>query len=165
MKHTTKALLLLAAGALAACSNSADRFGSDAAGANGGIGTGSIGDPTSIAYFQGQVGDRILFVVDTWTLTPEAQNTLRGQAQFLTANGGYAAVIEGHADERGTRDYNLALGARRASAVRDFLVSEGVATNRLSTKTYGKERPLEICSVESCYAKNRRAVTVLAVGS
>lgn len=163
MRHTTKALLLLAAAALAACSTSADRFGAgEGPGAGGGL--GSVSDPTSVAYFQEQVGDRVLFVVDTSTLTPEAQQTLLGQARFLTDNGGYTAIIEGHADERGTREYNLALGARRAAAVQDFLVANGVSPSRLRTVTYGKERPIQICSDEACYAQNRRAVTVLGAG-
>jgi peptidoglycan-associated lipoprotein len=80
-------------------------------------------------------------------------------------NPGYAAIIEGHADEQGTREYNLALGARRAAAVQNFLISQGVAANRLRTISYGKERPLEVCSEEACYAKNRRAVTVLSAGA
>jgi peptidoglycan-associated lipoprotein len=166
MTHWTKALLLVAAGTLAACSGTTDPFGSGSgAGAGGLEGLGSPGDPTSVAYFQQSVGDRILFVVDTSTLTSEAQVTLREQAQFLMANGDYTAIIEGHADERGTREYNLALGARRASAVQDFLVTQGVAQNRLRTVTYGKERPLEICSEDACYAQNRRAVTVLGAGA
>ena len=169
MRFGTKALLLVAAVALGACSStSASRFGGGAGpGAAGGISAGSISDPTSVAYFQGEVGDRVLFVVDTSTLTPEAEAILGGQARFMIENTGYTAIVEGHADERGTREYNLALGARRAAAVQDFLVSQGVAPNRLKTVTYGKERPLEICSDEACYAQNRRAVTVLgtALGS
>ena len=165
MRHATKALLLLAAAALAACSSTgADRFGGGAGGPGSGIDSGSISDPTSVAYFQQTVGDRVLFVVDTSTLTPAAQETLRDQAQFLMANAEYTAIIEGHADERGTREYNLALGARRAASVQEFLVSQGVASNRLRTVTYGKERPIEICSDEACYAQNRRAVTVLGAG-
>ncbi|MEM0948610.1 MAG: peptidoglycan-associated lipoprotein Pal [Pseudomonadota bacterium] len=166
MTHLTKVALLLGVLALAACSTSADRFGTDPSGGFGadGIASSGIGDPTSAGYFQQQVGDRVLFVVDTSDLTPQAQDTLRGQAQFLMSNAGYTAIIEGHADERGTREYNIALGARRATAVQDFLVSQGVAPNRLRTVSYGKERPLEVCSVESCYAQNRRAVTVLGAG-
>ncbi|MEP5200857.1 MAG: OmpA family protein, partial [Paracoccaceae bacterium] len=80
-------------------------------------------------------------------------------------NTAYSALIEGHADEQGTSDYNLALGARRASAVQNYLISRGVAPNRLQTISYGKERPIEICSVESCYMQNRRAVTVITAGA
>lgn len=129
--------------------------------------TGPAGDPTSPAYFNQAIGDRILFEVDQSTLTSDAQTILAGQAEWLMQNGDYTALIEGHADEQGTREYNLALGARRAGSVRDFLVSRGVAESRLQTISYGKERPLEICSNESCYARNRRAVTVLqtALGS
>ena len=125
---------------------------------------GSASDPTSPAFFTQTVGDRVFFIVDQSTLTPEAQATLESQAQWLLTNTDYEAIIEGHADERGTREYNLALGARRASAVQDFLVTQGVAPNRLQPVTYGKERPLEICSEEACYNKNRRAVTVLSAG-
>jgi peptidoglycan-associated lipoprotein len=128
-----------------------------------GITSGSIDDPTSPAYFQQAIGDRILFAVDQSTLSPEGQQLVSQQAAWLMNNGGYSAVIEGHADEQGTREYNLALGARRASAVRDAMVSQGVADSRLSTVTFGKERPLAVCSDESCYAQNRRAVTVLNV--
>jgi peptidoglycan-associated lipoprotein len=90
---------------------------------------------------------------------------LQGQAQWLNANPAYAIIIEGHADEQGTREYNLALGARRASAVQDFLISQGIAPNRMRTVSYGKERPIEVCSDEACYSKNRRAVTVLSMGA
>ena len=85
--------------------------------------------------------------------------------RWLNSNADFAVIIEGHADEQGTREYNLALGARRASAVQEFLISQGVAPSRLRTVSYGKERPIEVCSVEACYAKNRRAVTVLSMGS
>lgn len=96
---------------------------------------------------------------------PPARQVLDGQARWLTTNTGYAATIEGHADEQGTREYNLALGSRRAAAVQQYLISQGVTPARLKTVTYGKERPLAICSDESCYAQNRRAVTVLAAGA
>ena len=115
----------------------------------------------SLAYFQQNVGDRVLFPVDQSALTAEARAILTEQAAYLIRNSGFTALIEGHADERGTRDYNLALGARRAAAARDFLVSNGVSADRLRTVSYGKERPIEICSQERCYAQNRRAVTVL----
>ncbi|MCG6885197.1 MAG: peptidoglycan-associated lipoprotein Pal [Silicimonas sp.] len=162
MKLTTTAIIL-AALALSACTN-ADRFGEGGAGgANGAL--GSVGDPTSPAYFNQAIGDRVLFSVDQSTLSPEAQSILDGQAQWLSSNGEYAALIEGHADEQGTREYNLALGARRASAVQNYLISRGVAPGRLKTISYGKERPIEICSDELCYSKNRRAVTVITAGS
>ncbi len=160
----TKTAILLAALALGACTN-ADRFGSGGAGGADGALGGAAGDPSSPAYFAAAIGDRVLFAVDQSTLSFEAQQTLDGQAQWLLTNGEYSALIEGHADEQGTREYNLALGARRASAVQNYLISKGVAPGRLRTISYGKERPLEICSDELCYSKNRRAVTVITAGS
>jgi peptidoglycan-associated lipoprotein len=177
MSLAPKVLLVVAALALAACNNP-DRYGAGGAGGGaggpggaggaGGIDTTGLGDPnnpTSIAYFNQTVGDKILFQVDQSTLTPEARTILSGQAQWLNNNPAYAAIVEGHADEQGTREYNLALGARRAAAVQNFLISQGVAANRLRTISYGKERPLEVCSDEGCYAKNRRSVTVLSAGA
>lgn len=123
---------------------------------------GSASDPASPAFFQQSVGDRVLFVVNQSSLTDEAQSILGAQAQWLMANPAYNVVIEGHADERGTREYNLALGERRANAAREFLVSRGVAETRLKVVSFGKERPIEICSEEGCYSQNRRAVTVLS---
>jgi peptidoglycan-associated lipoprotein len=172
MTLAAKSLLLIAVLGLAACNNP-DRYGQGGPGGAGGPGgtgidTTGLGDPNnpaSIAYFNQTVGDRVLFAVDQSTLTPEARTVLAAQAQWLLTNGGYAAIIEGHADEQGTREYNLALGARRAAAVQNFLISQGVPANRLRTISYGKERPLEVCSEEACYAKNRRAVTVLSVGA
>ncbi len=90
---------------------------------------------------------------------------LDGQAQWLMTNSDYLAIIEGHADEQGTREYNLALGARRANAVREYLISRGVPASRLQTISYGKERPIAVCSDEACYSQNRRAVTVISVAS
>ena len=95
----------------------------------------------------------------------EGKGILRAQANWLQANPEFTAVIQGQADEQGTREYNLALGARRANSAKEFLVSQGVSDSRLRVLTYGKERPIAVCSEESCYARNRRAVTVLAAGS
>ena len=125
---------------------------------------GAAGDPNSVAYFNQTVGDRVLFLVDQSSLTPTAEATLDDQADWLLRNMEYTALIEGHADEQGTREYNLALGARRAASVQAYLISRGVSASRLNTISYGKERPIEICSNESCYAQNRRAVTVLSAG-
>lgn len=165
MTYLAKPLMIVAALALGACTD-AGRFGGDnsAAAGTGGVIEGSASDPASPAYFQQTIGDRVLFEVDQHTLDPEAKQTLDGQASWLTTNNDYSAVIEGHADEQGTREYNLALGARRANAVREYLVSRGLASNRLKTVSYGKERPIEVCSDESCYSQNRRAVTVLRSG-
>lgn len=156
---------ILAVLALTACTN-ADRFGEGGAGGANGAGVaGSVNDPTSPAYFSATIGDRVLFAVDQSTLSLDAQQVLDGQAQWLLANGDYSALVEGHADEQGTREYNLALGARRASAVQNYLISKGVAPGRLRTISYGKERPIEICSDELCYAQNRRSVTVITAGA
>jgi peptidoglycan-associated lipoprotein len=162
MTYTGKTMILLAALSLAACTNP-DRFaGGNDVNLNGGGLSGAASDPTSPAYFQQAVGDRVLFAVDQSTLSAAAQATLDAQARWLMENRDFNATIEGHADEQGTREYNLALGARRANAVQEYLVTRGVAENRLRTVSYGKERPIEICSEEACYAQNRRAVTVLA---
>ena len=176
-----KVLMIVSALALSACRNpgGGDGFGADGAyganGANGaggigqdGIASGALGDPSnpaSIAYFNQTVGDRVLFVVDQSTLTEEAKSILSGQAQWLAANPDYAIIVEGHADEQGTRDYNMSLGGRRADSVKNYLISKGVSGARIQTVTYGKERPIAICSDETCYAQNRRAVTVLSMGS
>ncbi|TMM55643.1 peptidoglycan-associated lipoprotein Pal [Sulfitobacter sabulilitoris] len=169
----TRSVLFLVAGlALAACTNP-NRFGpgddalAGTAGAGAGAGAfapGSASDPRSVAYFQQAVGDRVLFPVDQSNLTPEGRATLDNQAAWLMQNADFTAIIEGHADEQGTREYNIALGERRANSAREYLVSKGVSGARLRTISYGKERPIEVCSVEACYAKNRRAVTVLAGG-
>ncbi|RVT87203.1 peptidoglycan-associated lipoprotein Pal [Rhodobacteraceae bacterium CCMM004] len=173
MKLATKAGALSLLVALGACTD-AGRFGAGGDVPPGGFGTGApIGappvtaspiDPSSPQYFNQTVGDRVLFAVDQSTISETGRQTLIGQAQWLMANPAYTAIIEGHADEQGTREYNLALGERRASAVRTFLVAQGVPAARLRTVTYGKERPIEVCSTEACYAKNRRAVTVIAAG-
>ncbi len=170
----TTAILLIATLALTACGNRFGRGGANdgqfgdngAAGAGGfGAGSGGVNDPSSVAYFQQNVGDRILFAVDQSTLSSEAQTILAGQAQWMNTNQGYTALVEGHADEQGTREYNLALGGRRANAVRDYLISQGVSSGRMRTISYGKERPLQVCSTEECYSQNRRSVTVLAAGA
>ena len=170
MNLITKAVVLVSVMGLSACTNP-DRFGGsdvnlNAGGANSGTGfaAGSASDPSSPLYFQQAVGDRVLFAVDQSNLSDEARSVLAGQANWLSTNSDYTAVIEGHADEQGTREYNLALGARRANAVQEYLISNGVPASRLKVVSYGKERPIEVCSDEGCYSKNRRAVTVLAAG-
>jgi len=172
MKMITKAVLLTCAIAVAGCSNKADFEGEDVVDLNSGSGFDNgagfdgagANDPTSVAFFQQNVGDRVLFEVDQSTLTGQGRIILDGQARWLASNADYTAIIEGHADEQGTREYNVALGERRANAVRDYLVNSGVSSSRLRVVSFGKERPIEICSQEGCYAKNRRAVTVLAAG-
>ena len=170
MKYLPKALLLVAVLGLAACNNP-DRYGAGGkGGANGAggidsMGLGDAGNPRSVAYFQQTVGDRVLFPVDQSSLTDEARGILAQQATWLLTNADYAIIIEGHADEQGTREYNQSLSERRANSAKEFLVSQGVAASRMVVYGYGKERPLEVCSEESCYAKNRRAVTVLSAGA
>ena len=131
-----------------------------------GLGRGAA-TPGSSQDFTVNVGDRIFFDTDSSVIRADAQGILSKQAQWLGQYRNYAILIEGHADERGTREYNLALGARRAAATRDFLVARGVAGNRLRTISYGKEKPIVICNEDvSCQSQNRRAVTALnAAGS
>ncbi|MEP9397845.1 peptidoglycan-associated lipoprotein Pal [Mesorhizobium sp. KR2-14] len=126
-----------------------------------GLGGAGAATPGSAQDFTVNVGDRIFFDTDSTSIRADAQGILSRQAQWLNKYGNYAIVVEGHADERGTREYNLALGARRAAAARDYLVSRGVAANRIRTITYGKERPVAVCDDISCWSQNRRAVTTL----
>ena len=162
MKLHSKAILIIGALILSACAGPG-RFG---AGANGSdVAAGSASDPTSVAYFQQTIGDRVLFPVDQHTLTPEAIATLDQQAKWLMDNPEFMAVIEGHADEQGTSAYNLALSGRRANSVIEYLVSQGVSPARLKALPLGKERPIALCSDESCYSQNRRAVTVITAGA
>jgi peptidoglycan-associated lipoprotein len=121
--------------------------------------------PGSEKDFAINVGDRIYFVVDTSTLTPEAQETLRRQAAWLRQYPNVTVQVEGHSDERGTREYNISLSARRATATREFLIAQGVQGNRISSIAYGKERPVALCDAEQCYSQNRRAVTVITGGA
>lgn len=175
MRNFNKALLLIAALGLAACNNP-NRYGGGAGGAGGasaglngaggisGQGLGDVSNPASIAYFNQRVGDRVFFKLDQSNLSPDAQQTLVKQAQWLNQYPSYGIIIEGHTDERGTREYNIALGARRAQVVKDFLSTHGVTASRIRTISYGKERPVATCTDESCYSQNRRAVTVLSQG-
>ncbi len=121
--------------------------------------------PGSIADFAYRAGGdpRIYFGYDQFTLTPEARNSLSAQASWLKSYGNVNAIIEGHADERGTREYNLALGARRAEAVKAFLVSQGVSAARLTTVSYGKERPIDGRSNEEGWARNRNGFTNITI--
>jgi len=121
--------------------------------------------PGSQQDFVVNVGDRVFFETDQTELTPQSRATLDKQAQWLTNYSQYAFTIEGHADERGTREYNIALGARRAQSVRDYLVSRGIQATRMRTISYGKERPVAVCNDISCWSQNRRAVTVLNASS
>ena len=121
----------------------------------------SAAAPGSQQDFVVNVGDRVFFETDSSELTEQARATLDKQAQWLGNYNRYNFTIEGHADERGTREYNIALGARRAQTVREYLVSRGVSAQRMRTISYGKERPVAVCDDISCWSQNRRAVTVL----
>ncbi len=129
-----------------------------AAGAGGAY---AAAGPGSVQEFNQTVGDRVFFDTDQTDLSPTAQATLDKQAAWLDHYTRYAITIEGHADERGTREYNFALGARRAQAVHDYLVAKGVSPTRMRTISYGKERPVAVCDDISCWSQNCRAVTVL----
>jgi peptidoglycan-associated lipoprotein len=144
--------------AIAGCAkNQADQTG--AMGPNNMM--GSAAAPGSQQDFVVNVGDRVFFDTDSTDLSQQARATLDKQAQWLGHYERYAFTIEGHADERGTREYNIALGARRAQTVRDYLISRGVPAQRMRTISYGKERPVAVCDDISCWSQNRRAVTVL----
>ncbi|MCK4939270.1 MAG: peptidoglycan-associated lipoprotein Pal [Rhodospirillaceae bacterium] len=129
-----------------------------------GGGAGSVGGdyaPGSQEDLAVNVGDRVHFDFDKYNLLPEARYTLQQQAAWLAANEGVSITVEGHADERGTREYNLALGERRAQATADYLMVLGVSKGRVQTVSYGKERPEDPGSNEAAWAKNRRAVSVV----
>jgi peptidoglycan-associated lipoprotein len=146
------AAMLAAALAIAGCANKTGALGE----------AGAAAAPGSQQDFVVNVGDRVFFSTDSSDLSPQARATLDKQAQWLNNYQQYTAfTIEGNADERGTREYNLALGARRAQAVRDYLVSRGIAASRIRTISYGKERPVALCDDISCWSQNRRAVTNL----
>ena len=121
--------------------------------------------PGSQQDFVVNVGDRVFFESNSSELTPQSIATLERQAQWLQSYNQYTFTIEGHADERGTREYNIALGARRAQTVRDYLTSRGIQAQRMRTISYGKERPVAVCNDISCWSQNRRAVTVLNTSS
>jgi peptidoglycan-associated lipoprotein len=165
-KVTTLALAALALAA-AGCARTSDITvpdGGYSGGAGGLDGTGALG-----AYGGtlpgSNVSDRVLFAVDQTTLSPEATQILNAQIGWLNQNATAPILIEGHADERGTGEYNMALGSSRASAVRNYMVSQGVPDSRISIITYGRERPVATCDSESCWSQNRRAVTVVTGGA
>ena len=127
-----------------------------------GTGTGVIpGSQEDFLANVGAMGDRIFFDYDQYNVDAQDQSTLQSQAQWLQRNPAVRVTLEGHADERGTRDYNIALGERRANAAKNYLASLGINPGRINVISYGKERPAELGSTEAAYAKNRRAVTVV----
>jgi peptidoglycan-associated lipoprotein len=145
---------VLALGACAKNTADSDALNGAAYGAGG-------GGPGSYQEFSSSVGDRVFFDTDQTDVSDRGQATLDKQAQWLNRYGRYNFTIEGHADERGTREYNFALGARRAESVKNYLISKGVSASRIKTISYGKERPVATCDDISCWSQNRRAVTVL----
>jgi peptidoglycan-associated lipoprotein len=149
------AAALIAGLALSACANKPTDS----------LASAGVATPGSQQDFVVNVGDRVFFESDSAELTMQSRGTLDKQAQWLQQYGNYTFTIEGHADERGTREYNIALGARRAQAVRDYLASRGIQPGRMRTVSYGKERPVAVCNDISCWSQNRRAVTVLGATS
>jgi peptidoglycan-associated lipoprotein len=147
------AAIILAALAIAGCAKHPENVP--------GAVLGNTAVPGSQQDFVVNVGDRVFFDTNSSELSAQARETLAKQAQWLNHYSQYDFTVEGHTDERGTREYNLALGARRAAIVRDYLISQGVAAQRIRTISYGKERPVAVCDDESCWSQNRRAVTVL----
>ena len=157
------ALLLVAACATNDPATSGTGAGDGDSSVNAGAATGQVGAPApgTEDQFVVEVGDRVFFDTDQSTLTAEARNTLNNQAAWLQQYSQFTVLVEGHADERGTREYNLALGERRANAVRNYLVARGVSANRIDTISYGKERPEVVGSNPGAWAQNRRGVTVI----
>ena len=147
-------LALVAGFALAACSNS-PKPESDL------VGGRSPATPGFQRDFAINVGDLVYFASDSSDLSPESQQTLANQARWLQQYGQYTITIEGHADERGTREYNLALGERRANAAKQVLIAAGVSPSRISTISYGKDRPVVPGSNEEAWAQNRVAITTV----
>ena len=144
--------------AMGACSKNPNEDGAN--GGLGGMGAGAA-SPGSQQDFVVNVGDRVFFESDQTELTSTAQATLEKQARWLSQYPRYTITIEGHADERGTRECNFALGARRAESTKSYLAARGVPASRIRTISYGKERPVAVCNDISCWSQNRRAVTVL----
>ena len=156
----TRTLVALACAALAVAGCAQKPVGADSArlSANN---AAAAAKPGTKRDFSQNVGDIVYFSTDSSDLSPEAQQTLAKQARWLGQYPKYTIKIEGHADERGTREYNIALGARRAAAVRNFLSRSGIDARRIRTVSFGKERPIAVCNDISCWSQNRRAQTIL----
>ena len=159
MKTSFKILSVFSALFLLAACETAPGAGGNADGTGG---AGANGEVSALQQaLINAAGDRVFFDYDSSVVTAEGQRTLDAQAKWLQENANVTATIEGHCDERGTREYNLALGERRANAVKNYLVSAGVSANRVSTISYGKERPAVVGSDEGSWAQNRRGVTTV----
>ena len=159
MKFNTKIrnllIILFSTLALSACSTAKK---SSTVGTTGDVYTGT----DTVEYLAPGVKDRVFFATNSSSLTTASRDTLRKQADYLRKNKDMNVVLEGHADERGTREYNLALGERRANAARDYLMTYGISGKRISVISYGKERPVNSASTPLAWSQNRRAVTVKA---
>jgi peptidoglycan-associated lipoprotein len=167
-----KFLALLAAAVLVAgCSSTPEQ--SSTAGGTGGSAGSSTSTPSTAAQPAGPrpgsqeelvatVGDRVFFDYDKSSVKPDGRTVLNRQAAWLKQYGSVSVTVEGHCDERGTREFNLALGERRANAVKDYLVSQGISASRIKTISYGKERPVALGSNEAAWSQNRRGVTVVS---
>ncbi|WP_372988457.1 peptidoglycan-associated lipoprotein Pal [Marinobacter sp.] len=159
-------LLVLALGLFVAACSTSERSGTDASS------TGSTGtttgqtmtgpEPGTQAHLNQTIGDRVFFDFDRYSIRSDMQGTVSAWAQWMKENPGVSILVEGHADERGTRDYNYALGARRSHEVKLALTAMGVDGDRIETTTFGKDRPAVLGSNEAAWAKNRRAVVVVA---
>lgn len=163
-----KLLAALSALFVVAACETAPTDGSDGTGTGTGLPHADINRNPGLPHTPGgqwdletNVGDRVFFAFDSSVITAEGQSTLQRQAAWLKQYPSVKLIVEGHADERGTREYNIALGERRATAVKNYLVSLGVSSSRLSTTSYGKERPAVLGSSEDVYAQNRRGVSVV----
>ncbi len=169
-----KSLGLIAAAALVAACETAPEEKAATSGAGAAIAAApSISPPLmpsgpapgSKAEFEADVGDRVFFAFDKYNLKADARGTLEKQAAWLNKWPAATITVEGHCDERGTREYNLALGERRANSVKDYLVALGVNPNRIKTISYGKERPVALGSNDAAWAQNRRGVTTITGGA
>ena len=163
MKKTALALasaLLLLAACDSSSTDSAANGGNGSANGSGAYGSGAPG--TGSGTLAENISDRVLFETDSSVINSEGQANLERQAAWLKNNEKVNVMIEGHADERGTREYNLALGERRATATKNYLTSIGISASRISTTSFGKERPAVVGNDESAWSQNRRAVTVIA---
>lgn len=156
-----KILSLIAVVGLVAACGTAPTAGTATTSGEGAATAGAYTGPGSQLDLVANVGDRVHFAYDKYNLTPESRDALKKQAAWLISNSNVNITIEGHCDERGTREYNLALGARRANAVYDYLMTLGVSMDRMTTTSFGKERPQNPGTGDVAWAANRRAVTVV----
>ncbi|KAA5598154.1 peptidoglycan-associated lipoprotein Pal [Blastochloris sulfoviridis] len=161
MTRTLRSLRTVRFAVAIAAALSAGACATNPNGDQAGLGGAGMATPGSTQDFIVNVGDRVFFETDSSDLTTTARATLDKQVQWLNRYSRYNFTIEGHADERGTREYNIALGARRAQTVRDYLTARGISSQRMRTVSYGKERPVAVCNDISCWSQNRRAVTAL----